>query len=245
MKKNKILVPTLQYIYEQLFSLGLRNYCFVVGREKRSIKDHFTPNSKFLNELSKHDASILSPFYNKLEKSNIHWITQNNPRGFGDAVKHTEKFVSNDDFLLHAGDVIILNSSSHPILRLIELAKKNPSASAILLFKKVKDHKKYGVPQVSKFSDHFIIKNVEEKPTKPKSEFGLLPIYYFKPHIFSCLKNIHPGKNNEFQITDAIQKLIDDGKTVLGIALKNNEYELDVGTVNSYKHALDTSFKKA
>ena len=35
---------------------------------------------------------------------------------------------------------------------------------------------------------------VEEKPNKPKSEYGILPIYYFKSDIFSSLKKIKPGK---------------------------------------------------
>ena len=34
---KKIVLPLLQYVYEQLYSMKFRDYCFVVGREKRSI----------------------------------------------------------------------------------------------------------------------------------------------------------------------------------------------------------------
>lgn len=56
---------------------------------------------------------------------------------------------------------------------------------------------------------------MEEKPLKPKSNFGLLPMYYFKSDIFDCLGKIKRGIGNEYQLTDAIQKLIEDGKKLL------------------------------
>ena len=50
--KNRVVLPLLQYIYEQLYSMNFRDYCFVVGREKRSIEDHFTPHDAYLRELN-------------------------------------------------------------------------------------------------------------------------------------------------------------------------------------------------
>ncbi len=44
--------------------------------------------------------------------------------GFGDAVKRAEKYVGNNDFILHAGDVTVLSKRNHPVLRLIETSKK-------------------------------------------------------------------------------------------------------------------------
>ena len=41
-------VPMLQIIFEQLLSCKIRDFCFVVGREKQIIKDHFTANHEFL-----------------------------------------------------------------------------------------------------------------------------------------------------------------------------------------------------
>jgi UTP--glucose-1-phosphate uridylyltransferase len=244
--KKKVVSPLLQYVFEQLYSMNFRDYCFIVGREKRSIEDHFTPDETYLRDLTGDNKKIIKKFYEKLEKSHLVWINQNRPLGFGDAVKRAEKYVGDKDFILHAGDVTILSKINHPVLRLIETAKKNPDAQAILLCKKVLDSKRYGVPTIEKISKKlFNVIQVEEKPNKPKSEFGILPIYYFKSNIFSNLKKIKPGKNKEYQLTDAIQKLIQEKQKVLAITLEKNEEEVDVGTVSSYKDAQDITFRKA
>ena len=243
---NRVVLPLLQYIYEQLYSMNFRDYCFVVGREKRSIEDHFTPHEAYLKELTGDYTKFITNFYKKLEKSHLVWINQNRPLGFGDAVKRAERYVGKEDFIVHAGDVTILSHSKHPITRLIDTAKKNPDAKAILLCKKIKNSKKYGVPTVGKISKKsFIVKEVIEKPDKPKSEFGILPLYYFKSEIFSSLKKIKKGKGSEFQLTDAIQNLIKEKHQVLAITLNKNEDEIDVGTDESYKNALDITFRKA
>jgi len=186
---KKVVLPLLQYVYEQLYSMNFRDYCFVVGREKRSIEDHFTPHEMYLRDLVGDYKKIMSKFYQKLENSHLVWINQNRPLGFGDAVRRAERYVGGEDFILHAGDVAILSNSKHPILRLIETAKKNPDVKAILLCKKIKDSKRYGVPTIDKLSKNlFHVKEVVEKPDKPKSEFGILPLYYFRSEIFSSLK---------------------------------------------------------
>ena len=243
---KKVVLPLLQYVYEQLYSMNFRDYCFVVGREKRSIEDHFTPHETYLRDLVGDYKKIMSKFYQKLENSHLVWINQNRPLGFGDAVRRTERYVGKEDFIVHAGDVAILSNSKHPVLRLMEIAKKNPDVKAILLCKKVRNSKRYGVPTVNRLSNNlFNVKEVVEKPDKPKSEFGILPLYYFRSDIFSSLKKIKPGKGKEFQLTDAIQKMIQEKQKVLAITLDKNEEEVDVGTVESYKNAQDITFRKA
>jgi len=244
--KNRVVLPLLQYIYEQLYSMNFRDYCFVVGREKRSIEDHFTPHEAYLKQLTGEYKKSITKFYQKLENSHLIWINQNKPLGFGDAVKRAERYVGKEDFIVHAGDVTILSRKKHPIIRLIETSEKNPDAKAILLCKKIKDSKKYGVPTVKKISENlFTVKQVIEKPEKPKSDFGILPLYYFKSEIFSSLKKIKKGKGSEFQLTDAIQNLIKEKQRVLAITLNKNEDEIDVGTVESYKNSQEITFRKA
>ena len=244
--KKKVVLPLLQYIYEQLYSMGFRDYCFVVGREKRSIEDHFTPHETYLRELAGDYKKIITKFYQKLENSHVVWVNQNRPLGFGDAVRRAERYVGNEDFIVHAGDVTILSKSKHPISRLIETAKRNPDAKAILLCKKIKDFKRYGVPTIEKVTNNlFTVREVVEKPDKPKSDFGILPLYYFKADIFSSVKKIKPGKGKEFQLTDGIQNLIKEKQKVLAITLNKNEEEIDVGTVESYKKSQEITFRKA
>jgi UTP--glucose-1-phosphate uridylyltransferase len=243
---NLIVIPLLQFIFEQLYAVGIRDYCFVVGREKRSIEDHFTPHETYLRELAGDYKKIITKFYQKLENSHVVWVNQNRPLGFGDAVRRAERYVGNEDFIVHAGDVTILSKSKYPISRLIETAKRNPDAKAILLCKKIKDFKRYGVPTVERLSNNlFSVRGVVEKPDKPKSDFGILPLYYFKADIFSSIKKIKPGKGKEFQLTDGIQNLIKEKQKVLAITLNKNEEEIDVGTVESYQKSQEITFRKA
>ena len=243
---KKIVLPLLQYVYEQLYSMNFRDYCFVVGREKRSIEDHFTPHETYLRDLGGDYKKTMQRFYEKLERSHLVWINQNKPLGFGDAVKRAERYVGKEDFIVHAGDVTILSENKHPVLRLMEVAKKNPDVKAILLCKKVRDAERYGVPTIKRISNSlFAVEEVIEKPDKPKSEFGILPLYYFKSDVFSSLKKIRPGKGKEFQLTDAIQNMIEEKQKVLAITLNKNEEEVDVGTVESYRSAQEITFRKA
>lgn len=244
--KDRVVIPLLQYIFEQLYAMNVRDYCFVVGREKRSIEDHFTPHETYLKGLKEEYKVLISRFYQRLQDSHLVWINQNKPEGFGHAVRLTERYIGGDDFIVHAGDVAIINRIKHPMRRLIDVAKKDPDIAAVLLCKKVHDVKRYGVPTLSKsFESYWTVKEVEEKPLKPKSNFGILPLYYFKSDIFDCLKKIKRGRGNEYQLTDAIQKLIEDGKKVVAIPLNHNEIEIDVGTVESYRYAQEISYKKA
>ena len=87
--------------------------------------------------------------------------------------------------------------------------------------------------------------SIEEKPNNPKSEFGILPLYYFRPEIFQSLKKIKTGKGGEFQLTDAIQNLIHHNHKVLAIKLEKHEKEVDVGTVESYRDSQRISLERA
>ncbi|MEM2507237.1 MAG: hypothetical protein QXF61_09375, partial [Nitrososphaeria archaeon] len=101
-----LLKPVLQFIFEQLYDLGFREFCFVVGRGKRSIEDHFTPDYNYMELLKgKNKVNLvknLEEFYQKVEKSIIFWVNQPEPRGFGHAVLMAEPFIGQEPFLVHA-----------------------------------------------------------------------------------------------------------------------------------------------
>lgn len=228
-----IVKPLIQALFEKNFHLGIREYCIIVGRQKRAIEDHFTLDYELLQNigLKDHLRKDMEQFYEILKKSKIFWINQQKPNGFGDAVLHAESFVGDDEFLVSAGDTLIPNSNQ--LMKQLLSIKLNGVNDAVIMLKKVTNPKRFGVAVVGKLGTKLIVKNVEEKPEKPKSNLAIVALYRFKPSIFSALNEIRQGKN-ELQLTDAIQKLIERGGKIHAIMMDKNDKVIDVGTAESY-----------
>lgn len=235
--------PVVQLIFEQLFDCGFREFCFIVGRGKRTIEDHFTPDHEYIQTLTKSGKTTqseeLQSFYDKIQSSTILWINQSSPKGFGDAVLCARSFC-NEPFLVHAGDTYIISNKNNHIARLLSAKNK---ANTTLILKRIKDPRKYGVAKAKEIDpDTFLITEVEEKPQSPKSDLALMPVYLFNPSIFEYLDNLQKGKGGEYQLTDAIQKSITSGEQVLGTTLHEGEIMLDIGTPDSYWEALQRTY---
>ena len=233
-KNSEVMVkPLIQVIFEQFFQQGLREYCIIVGRQKRIIQDHFIIDEEFLKKIEKKSKykQDLKNFYSMLNKSKIFWAEQSEPRGFGDAVKYSESFVGNDDFLVIAGDTLIPKGDK--VIKKLMNAKLKGKNDAILLLKEVPDPRRFGVAVINQTKNKDIITNVEEKPKNPKSNLSIVALYRFGPSIFKALNDIRSGQK-ELQLTDAIQKLIDWGGNVSAIHLNENDHVIDIGTADSY-----------
>ena len=233
-KNGEIIVkPLIQIIYEKNFKFGLREYCIIVGKQKRTIKDHFTPNQEFLRNFHKNTRfrTDLEKFHSMLNKSKIFWVNQPNPRGFGDAVKHAGSFVGNDDFLVTAGDTLL--PTGDKIIKKLLNSKLQGENDAIILLKKVSNPKRFGVAVIKEEKHKIKVINVEEKPKKPKSNLSIVALYRFRPSIIKALNEIKPNKT-ELQLTSGIQKLIDWGGNVSAIILDEKDQVIDIGTADSY-----------
>jgi len=233
-KSGEIIVkPLIQILFEKFFNYGIKEYCIIVGRQKRAIEDHFTTDYEFLKNFSKQNSfrKDLEKFYAMLANSKIHWMNQHGPKGFGNAVLYAESFVGNDDFLVSAGDTLILNDKD--ITKKLLTTKLKGKNDAIILLQEVSDPRRFGVAVVKKIKNKLVVTNVEEKPKNPKSNLAIVALYRFKPSIFSALKEVKPGKK-ELQLTDAIQKLIERGGKVHAILIKKNNTVIDIGTGESY-----------
>jgi UTP--glucose-1-phosphate uridylyltransferase len=233
-KNGEIIVkPLIQIIYEKFVKFGLREYCIIVGKQKRTIKDHFTPNQEFLRNFHKNTRfrTDLEKFHSMLNKSKIFWVNQPNPSGFGDAVKHAGSFVGNDDFLVTAGDTLL--PTGDKIIKKLLNSKLQGKNDAIILLKKVSNPKRFGVAVIKEEKHKIKVINVEEKPKKPKSNLSIVALYRFRPSIIKALNEIKPNKT-ELQLTSGIQKLIDWGGNVSAIILDEKDQVIDIGTADSY-----------
>ena len=241
--------PLIEVIFENLYDQGFRKFCFIVGQKtQKSIIEHMLPDAKFINLLKNRNfpedkifIETLSKFYTKINNSKIKWIIQPTPAGFGDALLKSQKFVGNDDFLLHAGDTYF---PEYEFLEdFIQKHKNSKNASASVLVKKMKNLKGYGIAQVKKQDNENIIIGVEEKPKKPRSNLAILPVYIFNSNIFKALKNTSKGYKSELQVTDAIMTLINKKEKVLGFNYGNKKW-FDIGSPDNYFNALTYSYKR-
>jgi UTP--glucose-1-phosphate uridylyltransferase len=240
------LKPLLQALFEQLYLFGFREFCFVVGRGKRSIEDHFTPDWGFvkaLNDMGKTSlVRDLEAFYGMIEDSRIMFVNQPEPKGFGHAVLMAKPFVGGSPFMVCAGDTYIFSRDSGFLRGMCEAFSQD--AAAVLLLQEVQDPRRYGVAVAKRVGDSkFDVVKVVEKPEKPPSKLAIMPFYIFSPEIIKVLEVLDPGLGGEIQLTDAIQKLIDGGRRVVGVMLRDDEMRLDVGTPETYWEAVKTSYE--
>lgn len=237
-----LLKPILQVIFESLYEYKIRDFCFIVGRTKRSVEDHFTPNLDLVDVLKKEKKKnliqILNDFFKKLNNSNLVFISQPKPIGFGDAIEYSKKFVNDDSFLLHAGDDIVISKENSHLKRLEENFKKYDADLACLI-EEVDDPSQYGVVS-GKFleKDVMEINKMVEKPKKSKSKHAIIAIYLFKPKIFKYLKSVKKKSNAQNQLADAFNLSLKNGDKMIGVILRKNEKRIDIGTPETYSKVL-------
>ena len=70
---------------------------------------------------------------------------------------------------------------------------------------------------------------LEEKPQQPKSDLALVGVYMFTPAIHEAVRELKPSWRGELEITEAIEWLIDHGKTVRSTTITG--YWKDTGNV--------------
>ena len=228
--------PIVQTIFESLYDVGIRDFCIIVGRGKRAIEDHFTPDRSFLTFLKSkgRDEYIqdLEEFYSKIQNSSIVWVNQPEPKGFGHAVLQARNYVGTRDFIVHAGDTWIWSKRNY-LLHLLNEFNEKKGVAGMLLLKKVRDPRPYGNAEVSGSGNSVKVLRVIEKPKIPRSKYAIIPVYVFSSDIFDVLKNTPVDSRGELQLTDAIQGLIDRGGTVLALEMRTG-IRIDIGSPQTY-----------
>lgn len=242
------LKPVMQLVFEHLFACGCRRFFVIVGRGKRAIQDHFSPDYEFVRSLELsgkvNQSRMLRRFYGMIEKSQIVFVNQPTPKGFGDSVLQAEWLVIDKAFFVHAGDTCFISSRYIPAM-LADLHHRE-EADVTVALKEVADPRPYGVAEVADQGRQTVrLRKLTEKPLRPKSNLAIMPLYIFNNRIFNAIRHTPPGKGGEIQLTDAIQRLIDGGLKVQGVKLGREDIRLDVGTPEIYWDSLEKSHKRA
>ena len=242
------LKPLLQVVLEQLHDIGFREFCFVVGRGKRAIKDYFTPDRTFLSLLRERGKRIqareMQDFYRRVNECTITFVNQPELRGTGDAVQRARTFTAGEPFLLHMGDDLILSRENNHLRRLIDVFEKR-RADAVFLVARVKDPTMYGVivgKQVAKGLHK--VETIVYQPKKPPSNLSDVAAYMLKPNIYPEIQKVKPLKESvEVSLIPAIQALINKGCKVYAVELQPEEKRIDIGSAEKYREALNITYK--
>lgn len=209
--------PTLQYIIEEAVASGVEEILIITGRNKKSIEDHFDKSVELELELEnkgKHD--LLETVRGISNMVNIHYIRQKEPRGLGDAIYCARYFIGDEPFAVMLGDDIVDNGNGTPCLKqLIDVYEKYQTTILGVQEIDKKDTDKYGIIDGKKMeNDVYKVDALVEKPSTESapSNVAILGRYIITPDVFDILGDLPPGKNDEIQLTDALEKLIkDDG----------------------------------
>ena len=244
------LKPILQLVFEQLYNVGFRQFCFVVGsRGRRAVKNHFTPDRDFMRYLKEtnkpEQVNELQQFYRKINNSTIVFTNQPEPWGTGDAVCRVKNFTGKEPFLLHMGDDLVLSKEENSHLKRLIRVFKQRKADVAFLAARVKDPTMYGViagKQIVK--GLYEVKTIVYRPKVPPSNLSDVTAYILKSNIYPEIRKVEPNKESgEVSLIPAIQSLIDEGGTVYAVELRRGEKRIDIGNTKLYWEALDATYK--
>lgn len=199
-----VLRPIIDAVYSRMLSQGIHDIAIVLNPADEITHAYIRANLP--------DATI------------IHQPRQN---GFGDAVLQARDFIGDDDFILNAGDGLILSEKSYTTG--LEIYRK--TRSSLLYLMKVENPSRYGVAEVRLQDGSMRVLGVEEKPARPKSDLALCATYIFSSEI---LEKIASADGMNVELTPAIQGLISAGRAILAVEVARDDW-ISVG------HAVDYS----
>lgn len=174
--------PILFYVMEQIQETGISDIGIVVSAETEAeLKAALGDGSRWGGRMT--------------------YIMQHQAMGLAHAVKSAREFLADSPFLLFLGDNLIQEGVK-------ELVRKfnSHSPDALIVLKEVADPRAFGVAEVDETGS---VIRVVEKPSNPRSNLALVGAYIFTPAIHQAIETLKPSWRGEYEITDAIQALID------------------------------------
>ncbi len=231
--------PIVQYVAEELAANGIEQLLFVTSRNKTSIENHFDADPELIRALTAaNKTELLRDLQFEESKSQYFYTRQRVQRGLGDAILCGENFAGEQPFVVALGDSIVgLHAKSRTISRMVEIFESK-KASCVIAVEAVpmEETLHYGIVEVEPNGECLRVLNVVEKPQpgEAPSNLAVAGRYIFSPLIFDLLRKVKPDKRGEIQLTDAIQRLCEEGKRVLAVQLPPDEKRYDIGNFPSY-----------
>ena len=151
----------------------------------------------------------------------FHYASQEKPNGLAEAFLIGENFIDGDDVALVLGDNIFHGVGLGKQLRAIET-----TVGATIFAYRVSNPESYGVVE---FSPDGKVVSIEEKPTKPKSNFAVPGLYFYDSRVVEIAKSIKPSARGELEITSINEQYMKEGRLSTRILERGTTW-LDTGT---------------
>ena len=130
----------------------------------------------------------------------LEYKVQPNPDGLAQAFILGEEFIGNDSVCLILGDNIFFGHGFSDSLKEASKLKEG----AVVFGYQVKDPQRFGVVEFDKDKNAI---SIEEKPSKPKSNFAVTGLYFYDNDVIKIAKNVKPSERGELEITSVNQDL--------------------------------------
>jgi glucose-1-phosphate thymidylyltransferase len=156
------------------------------------------------------------------------YAIQEVPNGLAQAFVIGEKFIGSDKVGLVLGDNIFYGSGLGR-----QLQELNDVEGGYVFAYEVSDPERYGVVQ---FDESNKVLSIEEKPSKPKSNFAVPGLYFYDNSVVNVAKNLKPSARGEYEITDVNKEYLETGQLHVAILDRGTAW-LDTGTFDSLSDA--------
>ncbi|HVP13417.1 MAG TPA: sugar phosphate nucleotidyltransferase [Phycisphaerae bacterium] len=133
---------------------------------------------------------------------------QDEAGGIAQALALAENFAGGDRLVVILGDNIFEHSLTGEVSRY----RDQPSGARVLL-KEVPDPQRFGVAEVK---DGKVL-SIEEKPTKPRSNYAVTGVYFYDDHVFEIIRTLRPSGRGELEITDVNNAYLKRGELSYGL----------------------------
>lgn len=206
--------PVLGHVLSDVLECGVDEVVVVTSPESDA------PVTAFLEELG----------------NDFSWTTvvQPKPDGLAAAYRAALPALGDSNSILYLGDCLITRGAA-------QLVADHDSArsDATILVSPVDDPSRYGIVEVD---DEGRVTALVEKPQASRSNLAIVGVYAFSPAIGDAVVSVKPSARGEFEITDAIQVLVDGGYEVRAVNLEG--WWIDTGTIPDLLAANDWYMKK-